>query len=72
MLNVLGDAWLSQPSGQPRWDKVLALPQTKLHLYNKLEAKEGRKMAHINITANSPEEAFHTAKLLKADLLSSN
>jgi 5-(carboxyamino)imidazole ribonucleotide synthase len=39
----------------------LALPGTHLHLYGKREARVGRKMGHLNITANTPESAHRTA-----------
>jgi 5-(carboxyamino)imidazole ribonucleotide synthase len=35
----------------------LALPGTHLHLYGKREARVGRKMGHLNITAATPEAA---------------
>lgn len=56
MLNLLGDVWLAH-DGHPPWDRVLALPGSHLHLYGKLEAKPGRKMGHLNITAATPELA---------------
>jgi 5-(carboxyamino)imidazole ribonucleotide synthase len=36
---------------------VLTLPGTHLHLYGKREARVGRKMGHLNITAATPEAA---------------
>ena len=56
MLNLLGEVWLAH-DGHPPWDRVLALPGTHLHLYGKLEAKAGRKMGHLIITAAPPEAA---------------
>jgi 5-(carboxyamino)imidazole ribonucleotide synthase len=63
MLNLLGDLWLAQGDSAtaPRWAEVLALPGTHLHLYGKLEAKRGRKMGHLNVTAPTPEAARATA-----------
>ena len=67
MLNLLGDLWFPQPLGsdpnysEPPWDQVLALPGTHLHLYGKHEARQGRKMGHLNITATTPEQARRTA-----------
>lgn len=55
MLNLLGDLWF--PAGQagdcrtPPWAQVLALPGARLHLYGKTEARLGRKMGHLTITA---------------------
>jgi 5-(carboxyamino)imidazole ribonucleotide synthase len=52
MINLLGDVWL--PHGQPQepdWARLLAIPGTRLHLYGKEQARPGRKMGHLNITA---------------------
>ena len=54
MANILGDEW---SDGDPKWHLALSLPNTKLHLYGKEEAKPGRKMGHLTSIANSPEEA---------------
>lgn len=52
MINLLGDVWLQQGRYQePDWAAVLAVPGTRLHLYGKTQARAGRKMGHINITA---------------------
>jgi 5-(carboxyamino)imidazole ribonucleotide synthase len=40
---------------------VLALPGAHLHLYGKREARVGRKMGHLNLTAATPEQARRTA-----------
>ena len=63
MLNLLGDLWFQQSdtAQTPPWDAVLALPGAHLHLYGKQEAKRGRKMGHLNITAATPEAARATA-----------
>ncbi|MFT3812708.1 MAG: 5-(carboxyamino)imidazole ribonucleotide synthase [Acidovorax sp.] len=63
MLNLLGDLWWAQSdsAATPGWAEVLALPGTHLHLYGKLEAKRGRKMGHLNVTAPTPEAARATA-----------
>jgi 5-(carboxyamino)imidazole ribonucleotide synthase len=63
MLNLLGDLWFGADGQQrtPAWDRVLALPGTHLHLYGKLDARAGRKMGHLNITAATPEQARATA-----------
>lgn len=63
MLNLLGDLWFAQGDTEqtPPWAEVLALPGTHLHLYGKREAKRGRKMGHLNITAATAEAARATA-----------
>ena len=65
MLNLLGDLWFPQGThAQPQtppWAAVLALPGTHLHLYGKADAKPGRKMGHLNVTAATAEAARATA-----------
>lgn len=70
MLNLLGDLWFTEAGGPtpPAWDRVLALPGTHLHLYGKAEARHGRKMGHLNITAETPEAA-HAVALQAAAIL---
>ncbi|MFZ6771293.1 5-(carboxyamino)imidazole ribonucleotide synthase [Undibacterium sp. SXout7W] len=60
MLNILGDVWFdvhSDIARTPAWDKVLALPGAKLHLYGKAEARRGRKMGHVTFVAPTLEQA---------------
>ncbi len=59
MLNLLGDLWFLHGSApvEPRWREVLALPGAHLHLYNKLDARPGRKMGHLTLTAAEPSVA---------------
>ncbi len=64
MLNLLGDLWW--PPGvetalTPNWSRVLALPGAHLHLYGKTEARRGRKMGHLTITAEGAAQARQTA-----------
>ncbi len=64
MLNLLGDLWPADAAGQrraPDWRPVLALPGTHLHLYGKAEARAGRKMGHLTITAATPVQAREVA-----------
>lgn len=58
MVNLLGDLW---KAGEPRWDRALADPGVKLHLYGKAEPRPGRKMGHLNVLASSPAEAKQRA-----------
>jgi 5-(carboxyamino)imidazole ribonucleotide synthase len=66
MLNLLGDLWPASSgdanqSAQPDWSRVLALPGVHLHLYGKDEARPGRKMGHLNITAATPAQSRDVA-----------
>jgi len=54
MLNLLGDLWFTAPGATaraPDWSALLALPGLHLHLYGKAEARPGRKMGHLTVTA---------------------
>ena len=39
------------PGRQPEWSALLAMPGVHLHLYGKTEARRGRKMGHLTVTA---------------------
>jgi 5-(carboxyamino)imidazole ribonucleotide synthase len=68
MINLLGDVW---GNSQPHWYELLSVPNNKLHLYGKQEARVGRKMGHFNVLAESTEQAMTIARRcfeqLKAD-----
>ena len=59
MLNLLGDLWQDGRGGQrePDWRAALALPGVHLHLYGKAEARPGRKMGHVTVTAETSDAA---------------
>ncbi len=50
--------------GEPDWLAALRMPDVKLHLYGKAEARPGRKMGHLTALAATPEEA--AAKVVAA------
>jgi 5-(carboxyamino)imidazole ribonucleotide synthase len=60
MLNLLGDLWRS--GAPPAWERVLAWPGVHLHLYGKAEARAGRKMGHLSVTAPTLEAADALAR----------
>jgi len=60
MLNLLGDLW--RDGAAPGWEGVLALPGAHLHLYGKRQARPGRKMGHLTLTAASPTAADTLAR----------
>ena len=60
MLNLLGDLWFRSDATEaipPDWPALLALPGVHLHLYGKTEARRGRKMGHLTVTAASAATA---------------
>jgi 5-(carboxyamino)imidazole ribonucleotide synthase len=64
MLNLLGDLWFDatgDAAREPDWPAVLALPGAHLHLYGKSEARRGRKMGHLTVTAAEPRQAREVA-----------
>jgi 5-(carboxyamino)imidazole ribonucleotide synthase len=68
--NLLGDLWLGpQP---PAFDRALALPGVRLHLYGKRVPRPGRKMGHLSAAGATPEEAVRRVMEAKARLTSSS
>jgi 5-(carboxyamino)imidazole ribonucleotide synthase len=73
MINLLGDRWFkgvdSASACEPDWASVLAHGNAyigvHLHLYGKAQARKGRKMGHINITAATLTEAWQTARSIQ-------
>ena len=62
--NLLGDLWLAPklPGKEtaarvPHFDLALAVPGVRLHLYEKLRPRKGRKMGHLSAVASTAEEA---------------
>jgi 5-(carboxyamino)imidazole ribonucleotide synthase len=60
MLNLLGDLWRADAA--PPWERVLALPGVHLHLYGKAQARAGRKMGHLTVTAPTLDAADGVAR----------
>lgn len=49
MVNLMGELW---QGGPPDWTEVLQTDGAHLHLYDKGQAKSGRKMGHITLVAS--------------------
>ncbi|HEX2542862.1 MAG TPA: 5-(carboxyamino)imidazole ribonucleotide synthase [Caldimonas sp.] len=65
MLNLLGDLWFPRGAAsarEPPWQAVLGLAGAHLHLYGKAEARRGRKMGHLTLTAPTAESAEALAR----------
>jgi 5-(carboxyamino)imidazole ribonucleotide synthase len=68
--NLLGDLWLN-PDGSARevcFDKALAVHGVRLHLYEKLKPRKGRKMGHLSAVGATSEEAVERVLRAKAVL----
>jgi 5-(carboxyamino)imidazole ribonucleotide synthase len=66
--NLLGDLWLD-PDGsarEPGFDKALAVPGVRLHLYEKHKPRKGRKMGHLSAVGATPNEAVELVLRAKA------
>lgn len=66
MVNLLGDIW---QNGEPDWVAACKHPDSKLHLYGKLEPRPGRKMGHITALAETAAEAEQRALATRAALI---
>ena len=69
IVNLLGDVWLNaDPEIGPRFDRALAVPGVRLHLYEKHLPRPGRKMGHLSATGTTAEEAVKNVLTAKAAL----
>jgi 5-(carboxyamino)imidazole ribonucleotide synthase len=57
--NLLGEVWLHADgtAREPKFDAALSVPGVRLHLYEKLRPRRGRKMGHLSAVADTAEEA---------------
>jgi 5-(carboxyamino)imidazole ribonucleotide synthase len=55
IVNLLGDLWLD---GEPDFPAALTVPGVRLHLYEKLSPRAGRKMGHLSAVGSTSEEAL--------------
>jgi len=69
IVNLLGDLWIKDGLPvEPQFDLALAVPGVRLHLYEKLRPRKGRKMGHLSAVGASPEEAVRLVLRAKAAL----
>ncbi len=55
IVNLLGDVWLN---GEPDFAAAMSVPGVRVHLYEKLSARPGRKMGHLSSVGATAEEAL--------------
>lgn len=71
MVNLLGDLWYTdghEQAREPAWQKLLALPNLKLHLYGKRHAMPGRKMGHFTVLGQDAASTVEMAMAARAAL----
>ncbi|WP_047864253.1 5-(carboxyamino)imidazole ribonucleotide synthase [Rubrobacter aplysinae] len=68
MANLIGDLW---SGGEPDWEAVCSLPEVKLHLYGKAEARPVRKMGHLTAVADTAEAAENMVREARERLTAS-
>jgi 5-(carboxyamino)imidazole ribonucleotide synthase len=68
--NLLGDLWIGAEGAArtPRFDDALAVPGVRLHLYEKLKPRKGRKMGHLSAVGITADEAVERVLRAKAAL----
>ncbi|MBI3132721.1 MAG: 5-(carboxyamino)imidazole ribonucleotide synthase [Acidobacteria bacterium] len=65
MAQLLGDLW---ENGEPAWERLLAFPDVKLHLYGKVDPRRGRKMGHLTVMGDTPEAALQRVREARSAL----
>ena len=66
IVNLLGDVWLGVDP--PAFDRALAVPGVRLHLYEKSIPRPGRKMGHLSAIGETANEAIERVLQAKASL----
>jgi len=69
MANLLGDLW---NNGTPDWEAACRIPNVKIHLYGKEQARPGRKMGHLTALADTPQAAVEAALAARRALTASH
>jgi len=65
IVNLLGDVWIN--AGKPDFAAAMRVPGVRVHLYEKLAPRAGRKMGHLSATGATADEAL--ARVLEAKRL---
>jgi 5-(carboxyamino)imidazole ribonucleotide synthase len=67
MVNLLGDLWLDDAGDvtEATWSDVLADAGARLHLYGKPVPRPGRKMGHLTVVGNDPDDVARRALELR-------
>jgi 5-(carboxyamino)imidazole ribonucleotide synthase len=57
IVNLLGEVWIDN-GGAPDFAAAISVPGVRVHLYEKREARVGRKMGHLSATGATADEAL--------------
>lgn len=70
MVNILGDLWFGADGTyrEPDWQRLFAVPNLKLHLYAKRQARPGRKMGHFTVIGSDPAQVQAAALTARSAL----
>jgi 5-(carboxyamino)imidazole ribonucleotide synthase len=69
MAQLLGNVW---EHGTPAWAEALKMPGVSLHLYGKAEPRPARKMGHLNVLADTTNQAVKIAIEVRTKLSNHN
>lgn len=65
LVNLIGAPGFSGPAVYDGLSEVLKMENTFVHLYGKAETRPGRKMGHVTILSNEPQELMFRAQKVK-------
>lgn len=65
IVNLIGEPGHSGDVHYEGLNEVLAMDNVFVHIYGKKQTKPGRKMGHVTILSNEPQELLHKANQIK-------
>ena len=70
MVNLLGDCWFGAggEAREPDWGMLQAVPNLKVHLYGKRQARPGRKMGHFTVVGDRLDGVLDVALAVRREL----
>ncbi len=65
IVNIVGEQGHTGSAHYEGLNEVLAMDNVFVHIYGKSQTKPGRKMGHVTILSNEPQELLHKANQIK-------
>lgn len=65
IVNLIGEPGHTGPAHYEGLEEVLKMDNVFVHIYGKKQTKPGRKMGHVTIISNEPQELLHKANQIK-------